>query len=81
MPEKRELAAHRIAIARASRRAQQHPDDPAYAEALLRVQQAYYEAKLDDEIRAVVSKAPPLTAEAAERLAALLRPGGGSHAA
>jgi hypothetical protein len=69
-----------MAIARAKQALNQHPGEPAYAEALLQTQQAYYEAKLSDEIRAVVSKAPPLTAQAAERLAALLRPGGGSHA-
>lgn len=52
-------------------------DDPAVADA----QRDLRAAKLAEHIRKVVDQAPGLTPEQADRLAALLRPPGGSHAA
>jgi hypothetical protein len=54
-----------------------HPEGAAAVDAAVRDLRAM---TLEEHIRKVVDQAPPLTPEQAERLAALLRPSGGSHA-
>lgn len=63
MPEEQVLKRKRADVARAERRG-----DVVYAE---RARSDYYEAKLSDQIRRIVDKAPPFTDEQQARLSAL----------
>jgi hypothetical protein len=76
LPEKRDLAASRTAVARAQRDVNRRPDDPSAADELKRLRQDYFEAALAEHIREVTARAPALRPEQAERLASLLRPAG-----
>jgi hypothetical protein len=58
-----------------------HPDDPAVRDELTRARQSYAVAQISDRIQEVVAKAPPLTDDQRARIAALLSPSGGGHAA
>lgn len=68
-------AQHRAELARAERRAQRTGDSSDRAE-VQRIRSEYTEAHLAAHIDRVVSKAPPLTDEQVDRLAAILRRGG-----
>jgi hypothetical protein len=80
MLPKTDLAAGRAAIARASRRAREHPDDPTRIEVLNRTRREYAEAVLTEHIERVVAAAPPLTDEQRARLTLLLSSSGGEAA-
>lgn len=75
--EPRELGIRRAAIARAHRRAKNHPDDPAAAQAVSEARASYYAATLETHIRRIVAKAPPFSPGQVDELSLLLREVGG----
>jgi hypothetical protein len=75
-----DLVSLRTSIARAERTARKHPGDAAAARAVVDRRREYAEASLAAFVRRVVESAPPLTPDAADRIAALLRSGDGNVA-
>jgi hypothetical protein len=64
----------RAALASAKARTKRNPDDPAALQLLQRAQRDYWTMELEDHVRAIVDKAPPLTGEQFSRLLVLLAP-------
>lgn len=65
----------RATLASAAAKASRNPTSTDLAEAVDNARRDYYATALDEHIRSVVAKAPPLTVEQRDRLAVLLRSG------
>lgn len=68
-----EMPSRRAGIARASSYAERHPADNEAQDVVAQLRAEYAEKKIENYVKAVVAKAPPLTPEQRDRLAAIVR--------